>query len=83
MRYAQRLSKASQIALLSLWSVITLFVVSDLSEYVRGDPYLMRAIPWNFVVGAILSVVILALEVVVRFARRPRVKRPPPDIANP
>src|SRR5436305_502207 len=65
-----RLSRRAKLALIALWAVIVLLVLTDLSEYVRGDPSLMPILPWNFVVAAILSAVILAIEVVARFASR-------------
>ena len=69
-KHVRRLSRTSKLALIALWGVIALFVLSDLSEDVRGDPSLMPILPWNFVGGAILSALILVIEVLVRFARR-------------
>jgi len=69
-RQGIQVAKATKIALVALWAVIALFVLADLSEDVRGDPYLMQAIPWDLVGGVILSAVILAVDVAARFARR-------------
>jgi len=49
--------------------MIALFVLSDLSENARGDSYLTRAIPWDFLAGAILSLLILAIDRLIRWHR--------------
>ena len=37
-------------------------MLADLSESARGDSYLTRAIPWDLLVGAILTLIILAID---------------------
>jgi hypothetical protein len=66
-----RLSKPARIALIVLWVVVALFVLADLSEDSRGDPYLTRAIPWDLVAGSVLSVLVLAIDAMVRGMKRP------------
>jgi hypothetical protein len=51
--------------------VVALFVLADLSEDSRGDPYLTRAIPWDLVAGSVLSVLVLAIDAMVRGMKRP------------
>jgi hypothetical protein len=55
--------------LIVVWAMIALFVLSDLSENARGDSYLTRAIPWDFLAGAILSLLILAIDRLIRWHR--------------
>ena len=64
-----RLTKGARIALLVLWGLLGLFVLADLSESARGDSYLTRAIPWDLLVGAILTLIILAIDRLVRWHR--------------
>ena len=61
--------QAARIALLAVWAVIALMVLADISESARGDSYLTRAIPWDLLAGAILSVLILGLDSIVRASR--------------
>ena len=65
----RRLATGTQIALVVLWGVIALFVLSALSEDARGDSYIMRDIPWDFLAGVVLSLLILAIDRMVRWHR--------------
>ena len=69
MRRQLRIARPTKIALVALWAIVALFVLSDLGENARGDSYLVHLIPWNFMVGAILSGMILAMELMARLVK--------------
>jgi len=68
------LSWRTEKALLAVWGLIGVWVLADLGEDVRGDSYLLRAIPWDFAVGAGLTLLIVAVDLAARAIR---------NLANP
>ena len=64
------MSRWAKVALLVLWGLILLFVLSDISEDVRGDPYLVQAVPWDFIFGGVLSAAIITIDFALRLTRK-------------
>jgi hypothetical protein len=69
-RIRLRISRRTKIALLTLWGIIALFAVTNLSEDARGDSSLIQLVPWDVVAGAILTAVILGIEALGRTVNR-------------
>src|SRR5262249_25232937 len=59
-------SKPTLIGLATLWGLLALLVLGDLGEDGRGDSHFLRAIPWDIAVGAILTLVILGVDWLIR-----------------
>lgn len=65
-----RPTKPGKIALIVVWTVVAVFVLSNLSEDARGDPFFLHLISWDFKIGAIGTAVALGIDAMARLTHR-------------
>jgi hypothetical protein len=66
------LEKPSRIALIVVWSVVGLFVLSNLSEDARGDSFFVGFIRGDLILGAVLTAGVIAVNLVLKAAKGPK-----------
>jgi hypothetical protein len=66
------LEKPSRIALIVVWSVVGLFVLSNLGEDARGDSFFVGLIRGDLILGAVLTAGVICVNLVLKAAKGPK-----------
>jgi hypothetical protein len=66
------LERPSRIALVVVWSIFGLFVLSNISEDVRGDSFFVGFIRGDIILAALLTAGVIAVDLVLKAAKGPK-----------